>query len=268
MPIAVIVIATAVALLVLFALALAAQCRLAFRRIARMNRGKYSGILSKNGVFGESPAGDGRTVSIGLMGDSLAAGLGADTVSSTPGAIIGSRLAEHLGRAVEVTNVAVAGSGAVDLARQRARLLARSRPDVVVIIVGANDTPSVHGLRLSARRLGEAVRELRAQGVDVVACTVPALGGVPGMPVPLRWALGYSARVLERHQKAEVTMTGAGMVVLSETAGPRFARNPELLSADRFHPSSAGYEVSCDAIIEQVTRVLYLRSKDALLAQH
>ncbi|NUU25012.1 MAG: hypothetical protein HOV68_26440 [Streptomycetaceae bacterium] len=153
MPIAVILIATAVALLflVLVALALFAQCRLAFRRIARVNRGKYSGILSKNGVFGESPADEGRTVSVGIMGDSLAAGLGADTVASTPGAIIGRRLAEHLGQTVEVTNVAVAGSGAADLARQRARLLARKRPDIVVIVVGANDTPFVHGLRRSAR---------------------------------------------------------------------------------------------------------------------
>ncbi|TLS46129.1 SGNH/GDSL hydrolase family protein [Streptomyces montanus] len=242
-------------------MALAAQARSAFRRIILINRGHPSGLLCASGSYGEDH--DGDAITIGILGDSLAAGLGADDVSGTPSALIGTAVATRAHRQVRIVNVARAGSGASDLARQADKVLAQGRLDIAVLIVGANDAAFATSgswrertLSRSAARIGQAIVELKRDATEVICCTCPDLGVVPGIPVPLRWFLRLSGRRLARLQRAHILRSGGIPVALAELASPEYAANPGLLSDDRFHPSSAGYEVSSAPVIHEITRLL------------
>jgi lysophospholipase L1-like esterase len=244
--------AVLVALPVLVVITLAVQCALVFRGIARSNAGRGRGIISRNARFGEDFDTGDNPLSLAFMGDSLAAGLGADSAAGTPGFLVAEALAARTRRTVVLTNVAVAGSGAANLEKQLARLLDRTTPDVVVIATGANDTPFVHAHRRAAARLAATIGALRLLEARIVCCTVPQLSSAPALPRTLRWVLERSGRSLRRRQEMVVAEHGGRRVPLHETAGPRLAADPGLLSHDRFHPSSDGYRMACEAIIDAV----------------
>jgi len=84
------------------------------------------------GVYG---AGAGEPYELVVLGDSSAAGLGADAPHETVGAIIANGVAALTGRRVRLTNRAVVGAESSDLERQLANALEDVlRPDVVVVI--------------------------------------------------------------------------------------------------------------------------------------
>ncbi|MBO9626152.1 MAG: dihydrofolate reductase, partial [Microbacterium sp.] len=82
---------------------------------------------------------DGRPVELLLLGDSLAAGLGAETRKQTLGGRLAKALAGRMRRPVRLRTAAVVGSESPDLDAQLAALPADYRPHVAVIVIGGND---------------------------------------------------------------------------------------------------------------------------------
>ncbi|MFZ2501227.1 MAG: GDSL-type esterase/lipase family protein, partial [Nocardioides sp.] len=80
----------------------------------------------------------GPAVKLALLGDSSAAGYGLTRVQETPGAMLASGLAEQADRRVYLRAFAVVGAQSSHLADQVDQAL-RLEPDVVVIMIGAND---------------------------------------------------------------------------------------------------------------------------------
>ncbi|GAA5195278.1 hypothetical protein GCM10023322_61660 [Rugosimonospora acidiphila] len=186
-----------------------------------------------------------------LLGDSSALGVGVDRVTDT----VGGRLAELLaggaerdGRRIEVSSVAVSGSRAEDLATQVARALVGDRPDVAVILVGANDALRPHRPRRSAAHLGGAVRRLRDAEVAVVVGTCPDLGAVRAFAPPLRQIVGLIGRGVANAQLDEVRAAGGIPVDLARQVGPVFRADAGTLCHDGFHPSADGYRVWAHAL--------------------
>src|SRR5438270_387392 len=70
--------------------------------------------------------------------DSAAAGFGVSRPRETPGALLATGLAERLRRPVDLCCLAVVGSTSEGLVPQR-ELALPWRPDIVVILIGAND---------------------------------------------------------------------------------------------------------------------------------
>lgn len=185
-----------------------------------------------------------------LLGDSLAHGTGA----ARPGDALGPRLADALtaaGHDVRVDVLAVPGATTDDLPPQVARALAL-RPDLAVVVVGANDLLRLAPPAPSAAALGEAVAGLQRAGADVLAVTAPDLSVVPQVPPAWRAEVQAACATLERLQAAAVSAAGGVAVRLGSELAPRFARQRALLAADRFHPSSAGYAVVAEALAPHV----------------
>jgi lysophospholipase L1-like esterase len=194
----------------------------------------------------------GTSLRLAVLGDSGAAGLGADDAATTPGGALAMDLAAATGRPVLLTNVAVVGARSHDLEAQVDRVLT-IRPHIAVIMIGANDvTHSVRPQR-SVALLQDAVRRLRAAGTEVVVGTCPDLGTVK----PLAWALKQWARRMSRELAAAQTIAveaeGGRTVPLGVLLGSRFDAHPELyFSADRFHPSALGYQACAEAMLPEV----------------
>jgi lysophospholipase L1-like esterase len=209
--------------------------------LARRTIGETHGrVPDATGWYGRGRPGP--AIKIALLGDSSAAGYGVTTIEETPGAWLGSGVAEQAGRRVHLREFATVGAQSSDLVGQVGVALL-TEPDVAVILIGANDVTHTVLPAASVRFLSEAVRRLREAGVAVVVGTCPDLGTISPIPSPLRQVARVWSRRLAAAQTIAVVEAGGRTVSLASLLGPEFAAAPALLfGPDRFHPSAAGYE--------------------------
>ncbi|MER5770318.1 SGNH/GDSL hydrolase family protein [Streptomyces sp. NPDC001985] len=196
---------------------------------------------------------------LGMLGDSTAAGQGVRRAGQTPGALLASGLAAVAERPVEVCNVALPGAQSDDLDRQVTLLLsdASRRPDICVIMVGANDVTHRMPPTQSVRHLASAVRRLRTAGAEVVVGTCPDLGTIEPVYQPLRWLARRVSRQLAAAQTIVAVEQGGRTVSLGDLLGPEFAANPrEMFGADNYHPSAEGYATAAMALLPTVCAAL------------
>jgi lysophospholipase L1-like esterase len=211
--------------------------------------------------------GTGTSIRVAVLGDSGAAGLGADYPGDAMGAIIAGGVAQATRRAVVLTNHAVVGARTADLDPQITRALT-APPHVAVVMVGANDVTHAVPVAVSRRRLEAAVRRLRVAGVQVVVGTCPDLGTVRPIPQPLRWVARRWSRRLAAAQAVATVAGGGRAVSLGDLLGPEFDARPDVMfSADRFHPSSDGYRAAAEALLPSVVAALRLGPQGDLLPE-
>lgn len=204
----------------------------------------------------------GPAIKIVLLGDSGAAGYGVERVQDTPGAIIASSVAEHANRRVYLKSLAIVGAESHDLAAQ-IDLALPVEPDVAVINIGANDVTHRVPKAASVRYLSEAVRRLRAAGVQVVVGTCPDLGTVTPIVPPLRQVARQMSRNLAAAQAKAIVEAGARSVSLGDILGPEFAAEPHVLfGPDKFHPSEQGYASMAGVLLPSVLAALGLVPED------
>ncbi|QWZ08850.1 SGNH/GDSL hydrolase family protein [Nocardioides panacis] len=195
----------------------------------------------------------GRPLTLLVLGDSIAAGLGADRRRQTLGVRLAKELARAADRSVRLVCSAEVGAETWQLACQLDRLPGDVRPDVTVVVVGGNDV--IHRVRLadSVRHLEVAVRALRARGSQVVVGTCPDLGALHAVPQPLRQLGRQASRRLALAQREAVVRCDGYAVSLAHVVGPVFLSRPEeMFAADRFHPSAAGYRRTARALLPSV----------------
>jgi lysophospholipase L1-like esterase len=212
----------------------------------------------------QAPAGDkhwkkkyGEPVDLLVLGDSIAAGLGAERPKDTLGARLARGIARDTGRSVRLRTAAVVGSESSMLAAQLASLPPSYRPDVAVVVVGGNDVTHRVPVADSVRHLVDAVDALRALGAEVVVGTCPDLGALRPVPQPLRALGSRASRQLAAAQREAALERGARVVSLAHVVGPFFITNPdEMFSLDRFHPSAHGYKRTARAMLPSVLAAL------------
>jgi lysophospholipase L1-like esterase len=201
--------------------------------------------------------GYGEPVDLLLLGDSIAAGLGADHPKHTLGGGLARRVAKRTGRSVRLRTGAVVGSESSVLAMQIEGLPATYRPDVAVIVVGGNDVTHRIPTADSVRYLTEAITALQELGAEVVVGTCPDLGALRQVPQPLRAIGSRASRHLAAAQREAALAHGARAVSLAHVVGPFFITNPdEMFSLDRFHPSTHGYKRTARAMLPSVLAAL------------
>lgn len=207
---------------------------------------------------GSYGAGPGEPIELIMLGDSTAAGLGADKPTETVGAIVASGVAALMGRRVNLTNRAVVGAESSDLERQLANALEDvMRPQVAVIMIGANDVTHRIERSTAVRHLEIAVRRLRALGCEVVVGTCPDLGTIEPIREPLRSLLKRWSRDLAAAQTVAVVEAGGRTVSLGDLLAPEFRSAPTtMFSRDRYHPSAAGYARLAATLLPSVCAAL------------
>ncbi|NKZ06392.1 SGNH/GDSL hydrolase family protein, partial [Actinomadura latina] len=216
----------------------------------------YGDPPAADGLYGE--ASGGAPLSLVMLGDSTAAGLGVHTPAETPAAHLATGLAAIAGRPVRLTNVARPGSRSQALGAQVEQAL-QTRPDIAVIMIGANDVTGRITPAESVRHLADAVGRLRDAGGQVVVGTCPDLGSVKPLMQPLRWFARRACRQLAAAQMIAVVEHGARSVSLGDLLGREFAADPlSMFSEDRYHPSARGYAAAAAAVLPSMAAALGL----------
>ena len=194
-----------------------------------------------------------------VLGDSLASGTGAARPADTLGARLTRALADA-GHPAQLTVVAVPGATSLDLAAQ----VRRAAPaDLALLVVGANDLTRQVPPASAADALGAAVRELRAHGAEVLVVPTPDLSSVAWVPPALRPLVAAVSDGLRTRQTAVAEAAGAVVAPVSAALSRAFEADPTLFSADRFHPSSAGYALVADALAPHLLELVARRQADA-----
>jgi len=221
-----------------------AQAKLARWRVGEPRQVPFA----VDGIVGR---GRGDLLRMVMLGDSGAAGLGADDPYHTVSMVVAAGLSAASDRPVALVGLAVVGARTSDLDEQVDRALRRTPPpDLAVIIIGANDVTHLVPPATSVARLEAVVRRLVDVGCAVVVGTCPDLGTIRPFPQPLRtigrrWSLTLAAA-----QATATEAAGGHAVPLAELVGPEFDANPaEYFSEDRFHPSSLGYRRLGEALL-------------------
>lgn len=191
-----------------------------------------------------------RVLRVAVLGDSMAAGYGVEEPEQTLAGQLALRLSAATRRPVAVRNVAAVGARSRDL-RAQLNSLDAARPDVAVIVVGANDVTHQSSRTEAVRHLVLAVHRLRAAGTEVVVGTCPDVGTVPWLAEPLRSVASRRARQLARAQTVAVLRAGGRTASLGELR-LRFQREQGMFGPDRFHPSATGYAAAADLFAEAV----------------
>ena len=198
---------------------------------------------------------EGEPIELLLLGDSLAAGLGAARRKETLGGRLAKGLGRRMRRPVRLRTVAVVGSESPDLDGQIDALPAQARVHVAVIVVGGNDVTHRLPVSVSASHLHTAIGRLRERGAQVVVGTCPDLGALRAVPQPLRRLASSLSRRLAGFQAETARQAGAEAVDLRRAVGPLFFDEPEeMFSMDRFHPSPLGYRRTAEALLPAVHR--------------
>ncbi|TMQ95121.1 SGNH/GDSL hydrolase family protein [Actinomadura soli] len=215
---------------------------------------------------GDPPAADGlyggalgtTPLSMVMIGDSTAAGLGVHTPEETPAALLATGLSAIADRPVRLTNVARSGARSPSLRGQVDRAL-QTRPDIAVIMIGANDVTGRIPPADSVRHLADAVERLRAAGSHVVVGTCPDLGSVKPLMPPLKWIARRASRQLAAAQTIAAVERGARSISLGDLLGREFAADPlSMFSEDRYHPSARGYAAASAAVLPSIASALGL----------
>ncbi|OBK17464.1 hypothetical protein A5636_22610 [Mycobacterium asiaticum] len=193
-----------------------------------------------------------------VFGDSTATGYGCATAEEVPGVVIARTLADQTGLRIRLSTKAIVGATSKGVLGQvDAMFVAGPPPDVAVIMIGANDITALNGIAPSAQRLGLSVRKLRNRGAVVVVGTCPDFGLVTAIPQPLRSVARTRGLRLARAQAAAVRAAGGVPVPFAHLVAPKFREMPDLMfSADRYHPSAAGYAEAAEQLLGALREAL------------
>ena len=187
-----------------------------------------------------------------VLGDSTAAGVGAESQQQALPGNLARSLSEHYGRGVEWTAVGENGATARDLL-ERFMPAATAEPcDIVFLTIGANDALGIRSRRAFGRDIRSLLHRLRAAHPDatILMSSLPAFFRFELLPNPLRFNLYLHSRSLEAEARSIVAATpGAHM------SPPPPPYTEGFFASDRFHPSAIGYRDWADfAVGDAVAR--------------
>ena len=185
----------------------------------------------RNGVTGT-----GRGLSLLVVGDSSAAGVGA---AHQDQALMG-RLVAGLAPDFRLRWRLEARTGdTTACALARLERVAPERFDMALVVLGVNDvTAGLSLARLLARRARlHALLRQKFHAKRIIASGLPPVGSFPALPNPLAWVLGQQVTRFDAALQAQAAHEGVEYIPFDI----RF--RPELMASDGFHPGPEAYRL-------------------------
>lgn len=189
----------------------------------------------------EGHAGEGPPLSVLILGDSSAAGVGTAHQNEALSGQIVSLLSGQ--RSLSWRLDARTGATSADALASLVHL-PPGRFDVALIVLGVNDVTRLRSPERVRRERAEIARLLATDfGVRrLVVCGVPPMGCFPALPQPLRSVLGARALRLDRILAAQAAREGWVYLPFD------MPLSPDLMAEDGYHPSAAACRIWAETL--------------------
>lgn len=171
-----------------------------------------------------------------VLGDSTAAGVGADTQDDALPGNLARELAQRTGRGVAWRAVGRNGATTRDIVTDYLDDATGADYDIAFLTVGANDALGLRPRWAFGRDLRTIIARLRAVSPLVLMSSLPAFSRFELLPNPLRWNLYLHSQSLEDEARAIVAGTEGAHI-----SPPPPPYTEGFFATDLFHPSASGY---------------------------
>ena len=166
------------------------------------------------------------------FGDSLTAGLGVSATEAYPAVL--ERKIKAAGYRYRVINAGVSGETTAG-GLQRVNWILKSRPDIVILELGANDGLRGLDVKQTEKNLSMIIEQLQSKDVRVV---------LAGMKLPPNYGETYTAAF----EKIYPTLAGRYHLTLIPFFLEGVAAQSALNQADGIHPTREGYQIIVDKL--------------------
>jgi lysophospholipase L1-like esterase len=173
-----------------------------------------------------------------VLGDSTAAGVGADTQNDALAGHLARELGALTGRGVEWRAVGRNGASSRDLITDYLGDAASDSFDIVFLSVGANDALGLRPRWAFARDIRSIINRLREANPNsiILMSSLPAFFRFELLPNPLKFNLYVHSMSLEDAARAVIAKTAA-----AHMSPPPPPYTADFFATDLFHPSASGY---------------------------
>jgi len=172
-----------------------------------------------------------------VLGDSLTEGYGVAKESAYP-ALLEKKIHDAGKKEWTVVNAGVSGSTTAS-AVGRMKWLFKSKPDLLLLVLGAND--GLRGLKVdeSEKNLAKAIEYAQEQKVPLI------LGGLYMPP-------NYGKDYTEKFKKMYSDLAAKYKIPLIPFVLEKVAGDPKYNLSDGIHPNEAGHKIIADTIYEEI----------------
>ncbi|MGF1683733.1 SGNH/GDSL hydrolase family protein [Photobacterium minamisatsumaniensis] len=187
---------------------------------------------SRNGV-----AGSGKNLRLLLIGDSAAAGVGAEHQSQA----LAGRVVNALSDSFQLDWQLIAKTGVTT--KQTCKKIAQQSKqdfDIVIVSLGVNDVTKPLSSTEWIKQQKELIELIRQSfsSQQIILTKIPPMEKFPALPHPLRWYLGSKAKTFNRKLEHWVaTQNDCELIHIEHDLGPQH------MASDGFHPGPAIYDV-------------------------
>lgn len=191
--------------------------------------------------------GNGDSISLLIVGDSAAAGVGANLQQEALVGQLSSTLA--IKKQIQWKLVAKSGLTSTDIVKEL-ELLPAQKFDLILVSVGVNDVTHFTKQAHWVNNIHAIVTLLNSKfgADDVILSSIPPMHLFTALPQPLRWWLGMRAKKLNTLMATAVENSNKCSVLTV-----KLPFSPEYLAKDGFHPSTKAYKVWADQAAEMFT---------------
>ena len=204
--------------------------------------------------------GSGTALSVLIIGDSAAAGVGVESQSDA----LSGALANILQQDFELEWLLHAKTGDCSTRiTQQVQQLETQSFDVVITSVGVNDVTKFKSAKkwIQQQKTLYALIQNKSNPKLIIAAGVPPMQLFPALPNPLAWLFGQYAKAMN-HELEQFVQTQPNMYWIKYDLQKFQQLNLEM-ARDGFHPSKEIYQLWAEQLAEQIrTRFLTAKFKE------
>lgn len=187
------------------------------------------------------------------IGDSLTAGVGATSVSSSLPALLAEKISEASGILVAVKNLGVSGATSFDLLTGQVLDAGQYNPEIITVFIGTNDVHNFVPLEKFKNNLLTAITTLQqTTSAKIFLINIPYLGAKDLILPP--YDLYFALKIEEYNQAINDVALSSGVELVDLYSGSveAFKHDGTLYCSDRFHPGDSGYKLWANLIYESI----------------
>lgn len=187
------------------------------------------------------------------LGDSYTIGTGLEQESENFPSVLARRLTKERGIPVDVRNLGVNGYTTADLIREELPVARAATPELVTVLIGANDVVQGVDHATYGQRLAEIYDTIaRLAAKSVVAISIPDFSALPGA-APFGTPEGLRQRINGFNDLAREVAAGRDFEFVDVTAISRASgQGGDWFAADELHPGPAQHRAFANKVWDAV----------------